>query len=170
LRSGFTFADYVRFLSLTGSLSLDWGMRAEFEQKAQPTVIERYGRDLMGFIGGRDPHGNVQFPKSRIPVNPEAKGPEPLIDVRLADELAKIVSITADRLNYTPDPPFNFGLVQFGNGARVMMEFTDEGPVSFQVGQTVCMRFRIKSFDHKRGFRTYFWKAAPFERPQLETK
>jgi 3-hydroxy-3-methylglutaryl CoA synthase/uncharacterized OB-fold protein len=169
LGSGLPFADYVRFLSLTGSLELDWGVRAEFEQKAQPTVLERHGRDMMGFIGGRDLHGNVQFPKSRVPVNPDAAGPEPLADVRLADEIGKIVSITADRLNFTPDPPFNFGLVQFANGARVMMEFTDAGPSGFNVGDPVGMRFRIKSVDRKRGFRTYFWKAAPAERPQLET-
>jgi hydroxymethylglutaryl-CoA synthase len=30
------------------------------------------------------------------------------------------------------------------------------------------MRFRIKSIDRKRGFRTYFWKAAPSARPLLE--
>jgi len=30
------------------------------------------------------------------------------------------------------------------------------------------MRFRIKAFDRRRGFRTYFWKAAPGERPDLE--
>ena len=169
LGTGFPFTDYVRFLSLTGSLDLDWGARAEFEQKAQPTVLERYGRDMMGFIGGGDLHGNVQFPKSRVPVNPDATGPEPLADVRLADEIGKIISITADRLNFTPDPPFNFGLVQFGNGARVMMEFTDAGADRFTVGDPVRMRFRIKSLDRKRGFRTYFWKAAPAERPQLET-
>lgn len=169
LGSGFPFGDYVRFLSLTGSLDLDWGVRGEFEQKAQPTVIERYGRDMMGFIGGRDRHGNVQFPKSRVPVNPDAAGSEPLADVRLADEIGKIISITADRLNFTPDPPFNFGLVQFGNGARVMMEFTDAGPDRFKVGDLVRMRLRIKSLDRKRGFRTYFWKAAPAGRPQLET-
>lgn len=167
LGSGLAFADYVRFLNLTGALELDWGARAEFEQKAQPTVLERYGREMMGFIGGRDLHGNVQFPKSRVPVNPAASGPEPLADVRLADEIGKIVSITADRLNFTPDPPFNFGLVQFANGARVMMEFTDSLS-HFKVGDPVAMRFRIKSIDHRRGFRTYFWKAAPAERPQLE--
>jgi hydroxymethylglutaryl-CoA synthase len=38
---------------------------------------------------------------------------------------AKVVSITADRLNFTPDPPFHFGLVQFDNGARVAMEHCD---------------------------------------------
>jgi hypothetical protein len=30
------------------------------------------------------------------------------------------------------------------------------------------MRFRIKSLDRRRGFRTYFWKAAPGARPTLE--
>ena len=78
--------DYVRFLSLNGALELDWGVRSEFEQKAQATVLERYGRDVLGFIGGRDAKGNVQFPKSRIPVRPDADGPEPMQDVRLADE------------------------------------------------------------------------------------
>ena len=89
-------------------------------------------------------------------------------DVRLADELATIVSITADRLNYTPDPPFWFGLAQFDNGARVMMEFTDADAHGFSVGDRVRMRMRVKSRDTRRGFRTYFWKAAPEQRPSLE--
>jgi hydroxymethylglutaryl-CoA synthase len=164
---GLIFADYVRFLSLTGTIDLDWGVRSEFEQKAQATVLERYGRDMIGFIGGRDIKGNVQFPKSRIPVRPDAVGPEPMEDVRLADVPAKLVSVTADRLNFTPDPPFWFGLVQFGNGARVMMEFTDADAEGFKVGDAVSMRLRIKSHDKKRGFRTYFWKAAPLQRPAL---
>jgi hydroxymethylglutaryl-CoA synthase len=88
-------------------------------------------------------------------------------DVRLADEFARIVSVTADRLNFTPDPPFWFGLAQFDNGARVMMEFTDADDRGFSVGDRVRMRMRIKSRDSRRGFRTYFWKAAPVERPRL---
>jgi hypothetical protein len=36
------------------------------------------------------------------------------------------------------------------------------------VGDGLQMRFRVKSHDHKRGFRTYFWKAAPVARPVLE--
>lgn len=168
LRTGLASDDYIRFLSLSGALELDWGVRSEFEQKAQATVLERYGRDMIGFIGGRDAGGNVQFPKSRIPVRPDADGPEPWQDVRLADELATIVSITADRLNYTPDPPFWFGLAQFDNGARVMMEFTDADARGFSVGDRVRMRLRVKSRDTRRGFRTYFWKAAPEQRPSLE--
>ncbi len=167
-RSGVAFDDYVRFLSLTGELDLDWGVRSEFAQKAQATVLERYGRDMIGFVGGRDAKGNVQFPKSRVPVRPDADGPEPMQDVRLADETARIVSVTADRLNFTPDPPFWFGLVQFDNGARVMMEFTDFDGKGFCVGDAVRMRLRIKSHDKRRGFRTYFWKAAPAQRPQIE--
>ena len=167
LKQGLEFGDYVRFLSLNGALELDWGVRSEFEQKAQATVIERYGRDTIGFVGGRDAAGNVQFPKSRIPVRPDADGPEAMEDVRLADDLARIVSVTADRLNFTPDPPFWFGLAQFDNGARVMMEFTDADSRGFSVGDQVRMRLRIKSRDQRRGFRTYFWKAAPAERPMI---
>jgi hydroxymethylglutaryl-CoA synthase len=168
LKTGLATNDYIRFLSLTGALDLDWGVRSEFEQKAQATVIERHGRDTIGFIGGKDSRGNVQFPKSQIPVHPDADGPEPLTDVRLADLEATLVSVTADRLNYTPDPPFWFGLVQFENGARVMMEFTDADAKGFKVGDKVRMRLRIKSHDKRRGFRTYFWKAAPLARPELE--
>jgi hydroxymethylglutaryl-CoA synthase len=168
LKQGRVFDDYVRFLSLTGEINLDWGMRSEFEQKAQAPVLERYGRDALGFIGGRDLAGNVQFPKTRIPVRPDAKGPEEMENVRLANIPAKLISVTADRLNFTPDPPFWFGLVQFENGARLMMEFTDADANGFKVGDAVTMRLRIKSYDKTRGFRTWFWKAAPAQRPELE--
>jgi 3-hydroxy-3-methylglutaryl CoA synthase/uncharacterized OB-fold protein len=168
LQSGLVFYDYTRFLSLTAAIELDWGVRSESEQKAQATVLERYGRDMIGFIGGRDAAGNIQFPKSRIPVRPDAAAPEPMEDVRLADSTAKIVSVTADRLNFTPDPPFWFGLVQFENGARVMMEFTDGDAKGFSVGEAVWPRLRVKSRDSRRGFRTYFWKAAPAERSVIE--
>jgi 3-hydroxy-3-methylglutaryl CoA synthase/uncharacterized OB-fold protein len=168
LQSGRTLTDYIRFLSLSGALELDWGVRGEFEQKTAATVLKRNGRDIVGFIGGRDHAGNVQFPKSRVPVNPSANAPETLTDVRLADKPAAIVSITADRLNFSPDPPFYFGLVQFQNGARLLMEFTDANETGFAVGDPVAMRFRIKSIDRKRGFRTYFWKAVPAARPKLE--
>ncbi len=168
LASGRAFDDYVRFLSLSGALELDWGVRSEFEQKAQATVLDRHGRDTIGFIGGRDSTGNVQFPKSRVPVRPDATGPEPLEDVRLADLTGTLVSVTADRLNFTPDPPFWFGLVQFENGARVMMELTDADARGFSVGDRLTMRLRIKSLDKRRGFRTWFWKAAPAERPVME--
>ena len=72
-------------------------------------------------------------------------------------------------MNFTPDPPFNFGLVQFANGARVLMEFCDAPDGGFAVGDEVRMRFRIKTIDRRRGFRSYFWKASPAERAVMES-
>ncbi len=167
LTEGERIGSFTRFLSLTGAVNLDWGMRAEFEQKAQATVLNRVGRDTIAFIGGRDSTGNVQFPKSAYPVNPALDEPEALTDVRLADERATIVTVTADRLNFSPDPPFDFGLVQFENGARVLMEMVNRPAAGFKVGDTVRMRLRIKSQNARLGFRTYFWKAAPVVRQLL---
>lgn len=167
LRDGQVLTNYSRFLSLTGSVELDWGMRAEFEQKAQATVLERVGRDMIGFVGGRDSTGNVQFPKSAFPANPALSQVEVMEDVRLADLEATIVSVTADRLNFSPDPPFDFGLVQFDNGARVLMEMVNRPADGFRVGDRVRMRLRIKAQNRRLGFRTYFWKAAPLVRPVL---
>lgn len=167
LAEGERISNFSRFLSLTGAIDLDWGMRAEFEQKAQATVLNRLGRDTIAFIGGRDSTGNVQFPKSAYPVNPVLDEPEEMTDVRLADEPATIVTVTADRLNFSPDPPFDFGLVQFENGARVLMEMVNRPVGGFKVGDAVRMRLRIKSQNARLGFRTYFWKAAPFVRQQL---
>ena len=167
LKQGLALKDYTRFLALSGALDLDWGPRSELEQKTAAPVLRRYGRDMLGFVGGRDSTGNVQFPKTRLPVSPDADASVALVDVRLADEPARIQSLTADRLNFSPDPPFHFGLVQFANGARVLMEFCDVPPGALAVGADVRMRFRIKSLDRRRGFRTYFWKACPAQRPAL---
>lgn len=167
LAQGSVLRGMTRFFSLTGGIALNWGPRAEVNQKVSASVLARHGREMHGFIGGRDPRGNVQFPKTPIPVSPLATGPEPYEDVHLADAPARVASITADRLNFTPDPPFVFGLVQFDNGARVAMELCDaEGAVP-EVGDPLRMRFRIKAIDRQRKFRSYFWKAAPLARPAL---
>ncbi|MGH1369604.1 MAG: hypothetical protein ACRBCL_13405 [Maritimibacter sp.] len=167
LGQGAVLSSYSRFLSLTGALPLNWGPRAEVNQKVSASTLFRHGRDMHGFIGGRDAGGNVQFPKTPIPVRPGAEGPEPYEDVRLADVPAVVASITADRLNFTPDPPFYFGLVQFENGARVPMEHCDVADKTPEVGDKVRMRFRIKAMDRQRDQRSYFWKAAPVARPDL---
>lgn len=59
-----------------------------------------------------------------------------MIDFRLADCAATLKSVTADRLNYTADPPFWLGLVQFDNGARVLMELTGADADGFAVGDS----------------------------------
>lgn len=168
LSEGVALTSVSRFWSLSGALSLDWGPRAEVNQKISPSVLARHGRDMHGFIGGRDQSGNVQFPKTPVAVNPDLEGRASYEDVALRDLTAKMVSITSDRLNFTPDPPFNFGLVQFDNGARVVMEVCDSEGAAPAVGDPLRMRFRIKSIDRARNFRSYFWKAAPLTRPILQ--
>ncbi len=167
LKTGFVLGSYTRFLNLCGMLELDWGPRSEVNQKVAASTQLRHGRDMHGFVGGRDEKGNVQFPKTPIPIRPDAEGPETYKDVVLRDVPAKVVSITADRLNFTPDPPFYFGLVQFDNGARLTMELCDVEGRGPEVGDPLRMRFRIKTLDRQRHFRSYFWKGAPVARPDL---
>jgi uncharacterized OB-fold protein len=62
---------------------------------------------------------------------------------------------------YYPAPPLYVGLVQFRNGARVLMEMVDVEPGKFDVGTNLRMVFRIKEVDRLRHFNRYFWKAAP---------
>ena len=42
-----------------------------------------------------------------------------------------------------------------------MMDFTDVDPEKMDVGIPMRMMFRVKDYDDDRGFRRYFWKAAP---------
>ena len=53
-------------------------------------------------------------------------------------------------------------MVQFDEGGRAMLDLADVDPhVSPEVGQRMRMVFRVKDYDRARGFRRYFWKAAP---------
>jgi len=79
----------------------------------------------------------------------------------LADSPAKIASYTVDWLAYSPNPPLIFGMVEFEEGAKFMMQMTGFAPDDVEVGLPVEMVFRIKNYDKARNFRTYFWKAAP---------
>jgi uncharacterized OB-fold protein len=43
-----------------------------------------------------------------------------------------------------------------------MIDFTDvEAERGLEVGMPMRMVFRVRDYDHKRGFRRYYWKAAP---------
>ena len=80
---------------------------------------------------------------------------------QLADKAGRIKSYTADRLTYSPDPPACYGMIEFEEGGRVMIDFTDIDGDALKVGQPMRMMFRIKDIDANRGFRRYYWKAAP---------
>ena len=43
-----------------------------------------------------------------------------------------------------------------------MIDFTDiDADTGLEVGTTMRMVFRVREYDTRRGFRSYFWKAAP---------
>ena len=81
----------------------------------------------------------------------------------LADEPARVATFTSDGLQYYPSPPMYWGLVQFDNGARLLMEMVEVDADNFDTGSPLRMVYRIKQKDEQRGLHRYFWKAAPAE-------
>jgi len=158
------FADnaYLRYAAFSRLLDYDWGPRAEADAKTPLTEQYRSDHQITPFVGGCCPAcGQVQFPQFPLCVKCEAQVSfEP---VRLVDAPARIATYTADWLQYSPSPPFYFGLVQFDNGARVLMEFVDVEGRALEVGLPVRMVFRIKERDEMRDFARYFWKAVPID-------
>jgi hydroxymethylglutaryl-CoA synthase len=153
---------YLKYLSFTGQLDLEWGMRAEMDNKTALTAAWRGQGRIAHFEGGRCRQcGTVQFPSTRLCVNPDCNAQDSQDVCSLADMPARVLSHTSDFLAYTPHPPFQFGHIDFEGGGRVLMEFTDTAPDELRSGLPVRMVFRIKEFDQKRGFRRYFWKATP---------
>jgi len=153
---------YMKYLSFTGQIDLEWGMRAEMDNKTALTAAWRDHMRAARFEGGRCSHcGTVQFPRTHVCVNPECKTQESQQPLSLADVPARVLSHTSDFLAYTPHPPFQFGHVDFEGGGRVLMEFADTDPDELKVGLPLRMVYRVKDFDRMRGFRRYFWKATP---------
>ncbi len=151
---------YTRYLSLRRLLSIDEGIRAERDNRTSQSAAWRKHEAVTGFKGGQCSQCNtLQYPMSRVCVECGATDSQTLVP--LAGRQGWVRSFTEDWLAYTQRPPLVFGNVGFGDGANVMMEFTDVEPGQLEVGLPVELRFRIKDFDDKRGFRRYFWKPTP---------
>jgi len=160
LAAGRTDNAYVRFLSHGGALDMDWGMRAERDSRTAQSSHYRKHRDLNGFVGGRcRACGAVQFPRSRACVNPQCRAFDTQAEYVLAQSLGRVKTYTEDWLAFVPEPPLQYGNVNFSEGGNVFIEFTDVEPGELSVGATVRFVFRIKDVDHVRGFHRYFWKA-----------
>ncbi len=152
--------NYLKYLSFTGQIDLEWGMRAEMDNKTALSAAWRSEAMVQGFVAGKcSKCGTVQYPSTRICVNPACGGTDTQQPHRLVEEPAKIRSYTCDWLSYKQSPPFMFGHVEFESQARVLMEFTDSDPGELAVGTPLAMTFRIKEVDPLRGFRRYCWKA-----------
>ncbi len=155
-------ASYLKYLAFNGQLELEWGMRAEMDNKTALTAAWRDHARVAHFEGGQcQSCGTVQFPGSRVCVNPACRAQDTQAPISLADAPARVMSHTSDFLAYTPHPPFQFGHIDFDEGGRVLMEFTDTDQDELAPGLPVRMVYRVKEYDARRGFRRYFWKATP---------
>ena len=154
--------NYAKFQTFNDLVERDYGKRAEADSPSPLSALYRNRKMVNAFSGGRCKRcGTVQFPKSVYCVNPECGGADTQEDHSLAEATGKVRTWTADRLTFDMNPPAYFGLVEFDGGGRAMMDFTDVDPETFDVGTPVAPHIRIKVIDKRRGFRRYFWKAAP---------
>lgn len=155
-------ANYSKFLAFNDTIELERGMRAEADKQTPLSALWRNRHTATGFIGGKcEKCGTLQFPKTRICVNPNCNAVDSQVEEPFSGKTGKINSYTADRLTYSPDPPACYGMIQFEEGGRWMMDFTDVDEKDLSVGSPMRMMFRVKDIDSQRGFRRYFWKAAP---------
>ena len=135
-------------------------MRAERDQRTAHTVAYRKRGALSAFKGGRCQRcGTVQFPQSRMCVNPECRATDSQVAHRLAETRGRVKSFTEDWQAYAARPPYSYGNVEFAEGGNLLMEFTDVEPGELKVNDAVRFVYRIKDEDRARGFRRYFWKA-----------
>ena len=152
--------NYIRFLTVRQQINIDYGMRAERDNRTALSAFYRNRHTITGFVGGRCRSCNaLQFPFSLVCVKcGEADSQK---SESLAELTGTVKSFTEDWLAYSPSPPLIYGNVTFSDGANVMMEFTDFLQGELQVGMKVKMVFRIKDIDKRRNFHRYFWKPAP---------
>lgn len=154
---------YLRMISYSNQINLEWGMRGEKVVKTALTDQYRSLSQLGSFNAGKCGRcGTVQFPQLPTCVNPGCGAPQSEYEqVSLADEPAKMLTYTADWLSYHPAPPLYVGFVQFENGGRLLMEVVEVGEAGLDVGTPLRMVYRKKDLDKDRGYARYFWKATP---------
>jgi hydroxymethylglutaryl-CoA synthase len=154
--------NYNKYLSFNNLVTTEKGLRSEVDRWTALSTLYRKRGLLTGLIGGKCTKcGTVQIPKSNICVNPNCNAVYSQEDHPFADIPGRVNSYTADLLTFSPDPPAHYGMVQFAEGGRMMVDFTDVDQGAIQVGMPMRMVFRIKEHDAQRNFTKYFWKAAP---------
>lgn len=154
--------NYGKYLAFNDLVKMERGLRSEVDKQTPLSILYRNKDMLLALVGGRcERCGTVQFPKSNICVNPNCRARHTQVDQPFSEFSGRIVSYTADNLTYSPEPPAHYGMVQFAEGGRMMVDFTDIEAGGIEVGMPMRMVFRIKEIDPQRGFTKYFWKAAP---------
>jgi uncharacterized OB-fold protein len=163
LSDGLAEENYFRYLSFNGLITMEYGIRAETDKNTGLSTAFRNRNLTTAFAGGKcRACGTLQIPAAPICVNPGCSAVDSQDPHPFADAPAVLNSYTSDRLTFSPDPPAWYGMVQFEQGGRIMIDFADvQDDRGLEVGMPMRMVFRVRDYDHRRGFRRYYWKAAP---------
>jgi len=158
-------SNYMKWLVFNRLVEWDRGMRAEKDNKTALTTLYRNNDMILGLVGGRCKEtGTVQFPRTRISVNPNNPAVDTQEPYKFAERAASVLTWSADSLTYAMSPPNHYGMMVFEGGGRIFMDITDVEPGDVDTGAPMRMTFRVKEWDERRGFTRYFWKAAPDRR------
>ncbi|MBW2367240.1 MAG: OB-fold domain-containing protein [Deltaproteobacteria bacterium] len=153
---------YTKWLQYNDLIETDLGGRGDQDLRTGLSALYRNRKFIQGFVGGKCKESHTpQIPSARVCVKPDCGAVDSQEEYAFADKEAKILTFTADSLAATLDPPAIYGMVQFDEGGRLMIEFTDCSLDEVEVGVPMKMTFRKKYHDPKRGFTGYFWKAIP---------
>lgn len=74
---------------------------------------------------------------------------------------ASILTFSANNLGMSLDQAIVTGVVEFEEGGRLVMNFTETDDQKLAIGCPLEMSYRIHAVDKVRGFTRYFWKAKP---------
>jgi 3-hydroxy-3-methylglutaryl CoA synthase/uncharacterized OB-fold protein len=153
---------YTKWLQFNELIETDLGGRGEQDLRTGLSALWRHRKLVLGFVGGKCKECDTpQIPPQRICVNPNCGAVDSLEEYEFADKPSSVLTFTADNLAASLDPPAIYGMVQFEEGGRMMMDFTDCTLDEIEVGVPMEVTFRKKYHDAKRGFTGYFWKAVP---------
>ena len=154
---------YVRYLSHARTcLNVDFGMRAERDNRTAQSVAWRKHRAARrhSSVGAAKTARTVQFPPTRVCVNPECRATDTQEDHPLAPSTGRVKSFTEDWQAYSPRPPCD--LRQHRVRRRRQSAHGDHGHRGRRSSRwaTACASCSAsRTSTGQRAFRRYFWKA-----------
>ena len=153
---------YGKYLVFRNIVPLEVGIRGEEIPSTAMTVLWQQGKTVSALVGSKcKVCGTPQYPRQRVCVNPDCGAVDQMEDYRFSGKAGTVNSYTGDSLAFCWDPPQVYGSVDFEEGGRIFLDFTDCDLDSLKVGMPVSMSFRRKYADPQRGHYGYFWKAVP---------
>jgi hydroxymethylglutaryl-CoA synthase len=160
--------DYTRYLVFRGILPVEVGIRGEDNPFVRFSSTYRMGDTISSLRGSRcTACGTPQYPKQRVCINPSCGAIDQMEDYYFYDKVGRINSYTGDNLAFAWNPPGMYGLVDFEEGGRLYLDFTDCDLSELKVGKAVRLSFRRRFVDKQRGIIAYFWKAVPLPDKEL---